>query len=167
MKEEPAMQNARNGTQPAKPREMDEVWLKRLCKDNELALQFMRIWHRWVHMIDDLVDGELNKDTWREQVIQTFAVGILTLSHPFYQRNVDALRLAAVMIANTYADTVQWEKSDKEWQRQWADHHRHCAAQMALAVAALVGGFEHMRTISGELNEICYELHHDESGKPT
>lgn len=149
----------------ANKRELDQAWLARLCKDNELAMQFMVAWHGWVHKIDDLVDGD-RSENWREDVIKTWALGIVVLSHPFYLANVQALRLAAVLIANTYADTVLWERSDKDWQRNWADHHRHCAAQMAMAVAALVGGFEHMRTVSAELNEICYELHHEAGGKP-
>ena len=96
-----------------------------------------------------------------------FAQGVLVLSHPFYLRNVIALRLTVMLIANQYADSVRWEKDEaaEEWQARWADTHRSCGLELAKAIALICGGWELVRAVSAELETVCYWDHHDEEGK--
>ena len=169
---------------------IDEALLTRVCKGNREAMEFFIMFQQWVHAIDDLVDGlgtaqppsprpsppgegedadvqriPTAKD--REQIVAAFAQGVLVLSHPFYLRNVIALRLTVMLIANQYADSVRWEKDEavEEWQARWADTHRSCGLELAKAIALICGGWELVRGVSAELETVCYWDHHDEEGK--
>ena len=173
---------------------IDEALITRFCKGNREAMEFFIMFSAWVHAIDDLVDGIASpqptadspestvqspqsrvqtegcqriptaKD--REEIVAAFAQGVLVLSHPFYLRNIAALRMTVMLIANQYADSVRWEKSDaaEEWQARWADTHRSCGLELAKAIALICGGWELVRGVSAELETVCYWDHHDEQG---
>jgi hypothetical protein len=120
-------------------------------------------WAPYCHQIDDIIDGERKTP---EEIIATFALAALLYNHPFFLRNALALKQVALNVTSTYADTVAWEKSPLSWQREWADHHRHCSNEMAQAVAMICGGYAHARAIMPELRTMAYNEHHDEKGKP-
>src|SRR5208283_1061444 len=144
---------------------IDEEFVKRLCCGKPEAISFFLEWYAWVHGIDDLIDEGLGSGVpglepaeARQRIVNTFAQAVVVLSHPFYVKHVDALRMTAVLVANRYADTVNYEYADKaeSWQKQWADHHRGVAMEMAMAVALICGGWAHARSLSQELVELCY-----------
>jgi hypothetical protein len=174
---------------------IDGEMIRRMCKGQPEAMEFFIIFQGWVHAIDDIVDGigtaeqgagngggapPLSGETGggapplriptakdREQIVAAFAQGVIVLSHPFYLRNIAALRLLTVLIANQYADSVRWEKDDEaeEWQKRWADTHRSCGLEMCRAISLICGGWELVRSVSAELEEVCFWDHHDENGK--
>jgi hypothetical protein len=153
---------------------IDQAFVNKLCKGQPDAMDFFVQWYNWVHQIDDLVDIPAGIGPYvqtardRELLVATFAAGIQVLSHPFYTRYALALRIPALLIANRYADTVIWEYAEdaEAWQKDWADHHRGVAMEMAVAIALICGGWAHARSLSLELVELCYYSHHDEQGKP-
>lgn len=126
-------------------------------------MEWLGMWANYCHAIDDLVDGDLKGP---EPMLATFALAIGLYSHPFYLRNLPALRAVAYNVTGVYADTVAWENSAVEWQRQWADMHRHCSNDMALAVATICGGYAHGRMVLPELRVMAYGEHHDREGRP-
>jgi hypothetical protein len=137
--------------------------LKRICLGNEEAMDFLsQHWAPYVHAIDDIVDEEVDA----EFKIKAFARAAYLYTHPFFLKHVSALRQVILQVTNSYADSVAWEKSEMPWQRQWADHHRHAGMEMVIAVAMIVGGYDHARAISLEQRTICYVEHHERSGKP-
>lgn len=142
--------------------EQDQAALQRCCKGNQEAMHWLLLWRRYVHEIDDLVDGDRRGP---ECLLATFALAIELYSHPFYLKNISGLRQMALNVTNCYADSVAWEHSPTGYQRDWADHARHAGAEMVLAVAAICGGYDHMRAISPELRAICYWEHHTPEGK--
>ena len=129
---------------------------------NESAASFLRLWRAYVHGIDDIIDGEI-KDN--EGIIAVFMQAAFVYSHPFYLENLPALRQIVINCTNAYADSVMWERSDVEWKRNFADHYRHFAAEMVLAIANICGGYKHMREASRHLREICWREHHNEKGE--
>lgn len=143
--------------------EMDLRALNRCCLGDKEAMDFLLKWRQYVHAIDDIIDGDRSGP---EFILSTFASAATLYSHPFYLRNITALRQLVYNCTNAYTDSVNWEKSATEWQRQFADHYRHFGAEMVLAVAGIVGGYEHMRSISPELRVICWFEHHDAEGNP-
>ncbi len=145
------------------PNQYDLQALEYACCGNREAMDFLSLWRRYVHEIDDIMDGDRPE---REEQLGTFALAIELYSHPFYLKNLPALRQVALNCTNAYADTVAWEKSPVEWQQDWADHYRHFGAEMVLAVAGICGGYEHMRRISPQLRVICWHEHHTPDGKP-
>lgn len=135
--------------------------LSRICCGDAQAMDFLCQWAKYCHAIDDIIDGD-NRSP--EHVINTSgAMPVLLFTHPFFVRNpaiTVALRQVVLLVANTYADSVAWEKSPLLWQREHADVLRHCGNEMVFAVAQLCGGYEHARTISLEQREICYHTQH-------
>lgn len=143
--------------------EQDARALNRCCLGNQEAIGFLWLWRQYVHAIDDIVDGDAPG---AEFLLRTFALAATLYSHPFYLKNLPALRQVVYNCTNAYADSVDWEKSPIDWQRTWSDHYRHFGAEMVLAVAQICGGYEHMRSISPELRVICWVEHHTTEGAP-
>ena len=136
--------------------------LHRCCQGNQDAMEWLMIWRRYVHDIDDIIDGDRTEP---EFILATFACAAALYSHPFYLRNIAGLRQLVYNCTNAYADSVAWEKAG-DWRAQFADHYRHFGAEMVLAVAGICGGYEHMRSISPDLRNICYLEHHTPEGEP-
>jgi hypothetical protein len=133
-----------------------------LTCNNEDASDFLYKWRRYVHDIDDIIDGD---KTGSEFIIATFMSAAYLYAHPFYLANLAALQQIVVNCTNAYADSVAWEKSDTPWKREFSDHYRHFGMEMAIAVAAICGGYNHAREVSLTLREICYHGHHNEKGE--
>lgn len=149
--------------------EMDVRLLERVCCGpvgavNAQAMDFLaNYWSPYVHGIDDIIDGDRDKP---EDVLRTFALAAMLYSHPFYVQHLLELRSLVLVITNTYADAVAWERSGIAWQRDWADHHRHAGMDMVIAVAQICGGYGHGRAISQEQRVVCWAEHHDREGVP-
>jgi len=138
--------------------------LTRFCKGDAEALDFLvNHWFPYCHEIDDIVDGA--RPAARDQIL-TFTRAALLFSHPFYLRNLGALRQIVLNLSIAYADSVMWEKSETAWQREWADAHRCCGNEMTIAVAGITGGLEHAFSVSLQLRQISYAEHHTAEGKP-
>lgn len=138
----------------------ETAWLT--C-NNESAAEFLRLWRTYVHGIDDIIDGDITK---HEQIIEVFMQAAFVYNHPFFVANRVNLLQLVVNCTNAYADSVLFEKASEDWKRQFADHYRHFAAEMVLAIAFLCGGYSHMREASIQLREICWKEHHDQKGNP-
>ena len=143
--------------------DLDKAYLERACLGDREAMDFLLLWNRYVHEIDDILDGDADS---AEDILRTFARAAMLYSHPFYLKNIAALRQVVLIVTNAYADSVAWEKSGVEWKRNWADHNRHAGLEMVLAVAMILGGYDHARAISPEQREICQHDHHDQDGEP-
>lgn len=134
-----------------------------LTRGNESAAEFLRLWRSFVHGIDDIIDGDIVEP---EGVLRVFMQAAFVYSHPFFLNNLRELRQLAVNCTNAYADSVMWEKSPEAWKRNFSDHYRHFGAEMVLAIAAICGGYDHMREVSKKLREICWIEHHNQQGEP-
>jgi len=142
---------------------MDVKLIQRICLNAPEAMDFLaNYWARYCHEIDDIIDGDR---TGPEKILSTFALAIELYSHPFYLKHLEAMKATARNITNTYADTVAWEKSEVEWQRLWADYHRHCSNEMVLTIAMICGGYDHARAIMPEMRATAYHEHHDREGR--
>lgn len=140
------------------------AWCMTVTLGNEEAASFMMLWKAYIHAIDDLVDSPERPSP--EALLATFASAITLYSHPFYLKHLFALRQIALNVTNTYADVVDFEKSDVEWKKQWADHYRHCGVDMIMAIASICGGYANMRSFSRDMISVCHHDHHDAEGKP-
>jgi hypothetical protein len=142
---------------------LSEQLLQRICCGQPDAMDFLaHYWSPYVHEIDDFMDGDR---TDKRDLLKTFARAAMLYSHPFYLKHLTALRAVVLNVTVTYADSVDWEKSNEGWKRDWADHNRHAGMDMVLAVAAICGGYEHAFAISQEQRAICWHEHHDREGK--
>lgn len=144
--------------------QLDSGLLQRVCGADREAADFLsNHWSPYVHEIDDIIDGERTKP---EEILATFARAAVLYAHPFYLKHLAALQGLVLIITNMYADSVAWERSQVQWQRDWADHNRHVGMEMVIAVAQICGGYEHARAISQEQRVVCWHDHHTPIGEP-
>lgn len=133
---------------------------------NTEAMDFMRLWSEYVHAVDDIED----ESTTSEFRLRTFAMAIEVYTHPFFLRNLEALKQVAINATNAYADVVEGEKSEVKWAREFADVYRHFGQEMVFAVAGIcarlrgLNAYDHIRTISAEWRANAYHQHHDKDG---
>jgi len=135
------------------------------CAGNAEAAHWLRQWQGYVHCIDDQVDGDVDPANRAEHLLETLICASELYTHPFFVKHAAKLQLLVAVVTNAYADSVAFERSPEQWKRDWADHYRHVSAEVALAVAYLCGGWQHMRKMSTELRSICHWQHHDPEGK--
>jgi hypothetical protein len=114
-------------------------------------------WAKYCHQIDDIIDGER---TGPEAILETFALAAGLYSHPFYLRNIAALKQIILNVTSTYADTVAWE-NENDWHGAWSDHNRHCSLEVVMASAMICGGYTHARQLMPELRTMAFVEHHD------
>lgn len=140
----------------------------RLCRGNKEAMQWLQLGRLYCHEIDDLIDADIpNSDraNGAERMCRIGAMALDLYTHPFFVAHSAALSTAMRLNTANYADSVLWEKSQIEWQRQFSDWSRHGWINVILVVAAICGGYPNMRAESAELWEYAYVEHHDEKGQ--
>lgn len=124
---------------------------KVLLKDPASKL-FILDYYEYVHKIDDLIDEGIKSN---ENLLSVFHAASKVFSNDFYRRYGHMLFIVNTLIHNTYSDIIQWEKSEIDWQKAYADNLRHCAIDMVFAVLYIVGGEEAMRKLSLPMREFC------------
>ena len=135
-----------------------------ICRGNEEALDFLRLWNRYCHDIDDLIDETIDPDP--ERILALLAKAALLYGHSFWVKNAAVLVPIVQQITSDYAESVAWERANEPWKAQWADHLRFAGNMMVETVGRIVGGYEHVRKYSGALRSLAYAEHHDKEGKP-
>ena len=139
-----------------------QAYLERVCCNDPEAMRFLALWHEYVHAVDDIEDEE----TTAEFRMRAWVLALELYTTPFFRAHEQRLKQIVLNCTNAYADCLAWEKSDVEWQRQWVDHYRHFGAEMVFAIAQIVGGWDHARSLSLEQREFNWKEHHDTAGKP-
>lgn len=129
----------------------DRELVDALTKGNAGATDFVILAHNWFHAIDDIVDGEITDLPRKQKVVETFAAGIVVLSHPFYLQNLPALRMTVLQISQLYALSVKWEGAAEAWKRQWAETQRRAGMELMIAVAMICGGWAHAQAMAEQM----------------
>ena len=140
---------------------MDEL-VARVVGDNREAAAFLVAWHRYCHLLDDIVDGDASPAS----AIQLGRWANDLYSSPFYRANQGALAPLVQLITCHYEDSTEMVKSENAWEVHEADVIRHAGADMVRVVAWLLGGYGHMRAVSRDIRSACYHEHHDADGVP-
>jgi hypothetical protein len=147
--------------------EQEHELVKRICKGDTEAEDWMQGIRSYCHLSDDIIDEDIapiHKKRGAERMCQLGALSIQLYCHPFFRKHQDALYGAMLSNIVAYADSVQWEGEDG-WKGVCSDWLRHGGIEIVLIIAAAVGGYAHMRSFSQELRTMAYELHHDQEGK--
>ena len=141
---------------------MDLALLKQACQGDAQAEAWLVKWTAYVHLVDDIVDEDMDKVTRGAQVCAMGATALELYSHPFYLANVARLGQVALNCTNAFADVIPWEAwegVDGKWKERFADVYRHFGCEMVLAVASIKGGYNLMRAISEQLRVMCWTDH--------
>jgi hypothetical protein len=116
----------------------------------------------YCHAIDDLIDKVFSAEGLLDVLVQAVEL----YSHGFYVTNLPHLRPMVIAVTNCYADSVRWEKSSDSAERQMADTLRFAGLEVCLIVAAICGGYSHMRKISPQIRKHTWARNHDDDGNP-
>lgn len=135
---------------------IDGQLMLQCARGDAQAADWLMHWLAYVHDIDDVEDGDMRGTEFRLGIL----IRALQLyTHPFFRQHEAALRQLVINITNAYADSVAGERSGEEWERAMADVQRHAGVEMVLAVAAICGGWQHVRSVSRRLRELCHHGH--------
>jgi hypothetical protein len=151
--------------------EIDHQSVMRICNGNAKAAEWINIGRIYVHLIDDIIDEDLDgghRARGAERICGMGACAIKLYSHDFYIENRERLSTLMTLITGLYATSVRYEGSDVEWKKNFSDWSRHSWLLVVLSVADICGGlrgYENMRNISDELWEQSFVEHHDHSGE--
>lgn len=144
----------------------NEELLKEICSLLEPypdAAEFVLRYRDYIHGVDDIVDGDITN---AEDILKVTALASEIFSSDFYVNHRQFLYPLEIMINNTYADAVEWERSNVEWKERDAMVLRHTGIDMFLFVIRLMCGREAMRKISSKFREQCHEYHMTKDYKP-
>lgn len=142
-------------------RSIEEI-VKTAANGDAEAHAFLVAWLRWIHLIDDITDGDV-------PARQTVLVGRWSCDLfccPFFQRYHTSLLPLIQLMSCTFEDSLDLESSPYPHERTIADVIRHTGGDMIRLVAFITGGYELMRTVSVPLRRVCYADHHNSDGTP-
>ena len=139
-----------------------EIPIGELTLGNAYAADWLQKWAKYCHDIDDQIDERRGA----EAFLAILASAIELYTHPFFLAHWSHLRPIVISITNAYADSVAWEKSEDFSERQMADTLRFCGVEMYCMVAAICGGYEHMRKFFPILRKQTWTDNHDAAGNP-
>lgn len=149
---------------------VDRNSLLRLCNGNVEAVEWLQLGRIYCHEIDDLIDEDVPAAARARAAERACRIGAMALrlySHPFFQKNIQALGYAMMINTINYADSVAWEDSKTDWQKSYSDWARHGWLDVALVVASICGGYDVARNESRELRAVAYADHHSKTGNAT
>jgi hypothetical protein len=126
-----------------------------VCKGDKSAEEFVDLWYRYCHAIDDIVDTmEDGRPTAAPNfIVGTFILAAALYNCAFYRRHADVLYGCVLVVTNMYMDSVEWERSPKSHRRNIANVLRCCGDEMFFLVAMIVGGWAHARSVSLRIRE--------------
>jgi len=139
-----------------------EIPVFEVTNGNQAAADWLDKWWKYIHAIDDIIDEGRGHEAFLEVLVDAAEL----YSHPFWLANWFHLRPLVVTITNAYADSVAWEKSPEAPERAMADVLRFAGAEMYLLVAAVCGGYGHMRKLSPRIRHHTWAANHDPQGNP-
>lgn len=139
-----------------------------ICKGNKSAVDYLLLWVKYTDEVDNLVDTmqDGRPIMSKEHILRIFVMAIQVYNHPFYVQFRECLSMVAMLVTNTYTDSVLWERSPIESRRKMADVIRFCGNDMIFAVSTICGGYDHTRKLSQCIRDGDWKYHHDEEGNP-
>lgn len=143
---------------------MDEITLRRICNGNTDAIDWIDKGNKYCHLIDDVIDEDLVEGNRTRGAKRICAIGLMAIelyTHPFFQKFWKELGQAMATCTQLYAQSVEWEESKVDYQRNFSDWARHAWLDVVLAVAKICGGHEHMMAVAPELRAMSHVDHHD------
>ena len=144
------------------PHELQKQGIERAGRGNPEAIDFIWRWSLYCHAIDDIID----EPTTPEFRLQTFVQALEVYTHSYFRKHEAQLKPLVYLVTNQYADSVAWEHHAEDWKRGYSEWARHAGAELVLAVAAIEGGYPHMRAISLELRTVNFAEHWTETPSP-
>lgn len=130
----------------------DQVNKQKWCLGNQDAINFLNCFFDAVELWDDLIDKDVPITD--EHVNRVFISLMFALpANRWFVANYAYYQPLIMASINGFHDANEMCKSDKKHLRNLAFHIRNFGIELHIATAFLIGGFEHMRTVSREIRE--------------
>lgn len=129
------------------------------------ALSFIRQFLDYCHLIDDFVDGDIDRSD--ANLFRILHASRTLYSTDYYIKNAGYFYPIMCNIANAYADSVEFENAQEGWKHKVADVLRNAGNELLLLVVEKECGYEAVRKISKLVREEAHYLHHDLANRPT
>lgn len=142
------------------PRKTDPSWFDkrdhlrlRACNGDANALMFLSTIMDAVEVWDDLIDKD--NPVSDEKLTQTFLNLIFWLpQNPFFEAHKQYLLPVIMTCVNAWLDSNKLSESEVQRDRQAAWWLKQMGVELYGAVAFLMGGFDHMRSVSLEARTV-------------
>lgn len=131
------------------------VELKSLLQDHPDAINFACLYNDYIHAVDDVID---ENGSYRE-VLKVTSLAACVFTMPFWRQYGSQLLLVDQLNNNQYADSVEWENSDKQWMLSDSKCLSHAGYNMFFAVIILLKGYDILRKISPRWRERAHLKH--------
>lgn len=151
-------------------KDLDHAAVLRLVNGNMEALSWIQIGRHYIHESDDLIDVDVTSADKRSAAIRACRLGAIAIefyTHPFFLKNMAALKYAMLRNIHAYRDSVLLEGSSVPWQQQFSDWARHGWLEVCTTVGDICAGYDHTANETLEMRAVAFSDHHDESGKAT
>lgn len=129
--------------------------IDKLLEGHPDARNFVLLYTKWCHMIDDLIDDNSTNNN-PEYILALCAHAGELYSCNFYRTYHALLYPVDFLINNTYADSVKWERSNEAYKQIASDTLRHTAVDMILLVITILYGREKLRELSPKFREFAH-----------
>lgn len=130
-------------------------------KKSPNAILWILAYAIYTHAIDDIIDEEIPKDSVKDEfILKTFEFAETIYTNIYYLTHISRLRPLVKMASNTYMDSVQMEKSNSKWKKDYADVLRTMGNEILITVIEIENGLDSRREASMELRELSYRTHH-------
>lgn len=122
------------------------------------AINLVQAYTKYVHFIDDLVDGDIPRSHINILKLTNMAAELHT--NPFYCKYASILLVVDSVINSIYLVCIDWEREDaEEWKRRHADVLRHAGLQFFLSVLYIVAGYEALSEVAPLMYEYSHSKH--------
>lgn len=145
--------------------QLDHNSVLRLVNGNMEALSWIEIGRQYIHEADDDIDEQSSKAVAVDRKCRLGALALELYTHPFFIKNMPALKYAMLRNLHNYRDSVMWEDSEVPWQREFADWARHGWLDVCITVGDICGGYVKTCNETLEARALSYVDHHDQTGK--
>lgn len=147
-------------------RELDNNSLFRLCAGDQVAMHWVQLGARYCHLADDQIDTpEKDPVAAARKACQLGALALELYTHPFFIKNMAALKYALLRNIHAYENSVAWEQSGTVWQSNYSDWARHGWIEVCTTVGDLCGGYGSTSAELPEMIAMAYANHHAIDGK--
>lgn len=127
-----------------------------ICHGDRNAAAFCMALRHFLHLIDDLVDGD--REHSQEEIAKTLA-GFFTAvaANPFWLSFSARLCPIIVQGIRAWVDADEWAASGLKWKAIASDIFKSYYHEVFYQVAFLTGGWEHMATITKKFRRVNWD----------
>ncbi len=134
-----------------------------ICAGNVQAFEFINLWLKHAHFVDDIIDKEVPQ----QDIVRSYVEAQYLFTHPFFLEHRDRLYSLHILSAVAYVNSNDLELTHEKL----SDSLRSFGSHLLVLVAGICAPegepvFDRMCRLGLEIHKQSWSLHHDENNKP-